>query len=132
MAFSERIIPTLVAAGIEWVIVPNNHISRACQGYPYSPSGDNNDPPNAADQVCVCGCACACACVSGGWCVVDVWCGGVTLSVVRLSGEPGASGLFQDVDLARLWYVHVVVNAAVAVHACCSGVKRCRISVCLC
>ncbi len=37
-------IPTLVAAGIEWVIVPNNHISRACQDYPYSPSGDNNNP----------------------------------------------------------------------------------------
>jgi hypothetical protein len=46
MAFSERAIPALVAAGIEWVIVPNNHISRACQDYPYSPSGDNNDPPN--------------------------------------------------------------------------------------
>jgi hypothetical protein len=46
MAFSERSIPALVAAGIQWVIVPNNHISRACAGYPYSPSGDNNDPPN--------------------------------------------------------------------------------------
>ena len=51
MAFSERDIPTLVAQGIEWVIVPNNHISRACVDYPFSPSGDNNDPPNPADQV---------------------------------------------------------------------------------
>ncbi len=46
MAFSERAIPALVDAGIEWVIVPNNHISRACVDYPYSQSGDNNDPPN--------------------------------------------------------------------------------------
>eukprot|EP00756_Hemistasia_phaeocysticola_P032911 Hpha_TRINITY_DN16436_c0_g16::TRINITY_DN16436_c0_g16_i1::g.164152::m.164152 len=51
MAFSERIIPTLVKLGIEWVIVPNNHLSRACADYPFSPSGDNCDPPNKADQV---------------------------------------------------------------------------------
>jgi hypothetical protein len=51
MAFSERAIPALVAQGIEWVIVPNNHISRACQDYPYSLPGDNNDPPNLADQI---------------------------------------------------------------------------------
>lgn len=51
MAFSERMIPTLVKAGIEWVIVPNNHLSRACKNYTFSPSGDNNDPPNGADQV---------------------------------------------------------------------------------
>lgn len=49
MAFSERMIPTLVAAGIEWVIVANIHLSRACEGYPYSPTGDNMDPPNLAD-----------------------------------------------------------------------------------
>ncbi len=29
--FTERAIPTLVKQGIEWVIVANNHISRACQ-----------------------------------------------------------------------------------------------------
>lgn len=51
MAFSERMIPTLVKQGIKWVIVPNNHISRSCKDYPYSPSGDNNNPPNQADQV---------------------------------------------------------------------------------
>ncbi len=31
MVFTERAIPTLVAAGLEWVIVANNHISRACK-----------------------------------------------------------------------------------------------------
>ena len=50
MAFTERAIPTLVEAGLEWVIVSNSHISRSCQGYPFSPSGDNNDPPNKAYQ----------------------------------------------------------------------------------
>ena len=87
MAFSERMIPALVQAGIEWVMVPNNHISRCCTNYSYSPvrafrsvtfsyyesgcnacflsryssrnarlivdvqSGDNNNPPNPADQI---------------------------------------------------------------------------------
>lgn len=31
MVFTERVIPVLVEAGIEWVIVANNHISRACK-----------------------------------------------------------------------------------------------------
>lgn len=31
MVFTERAIPILVEAGIEWVIVANNHISRACK-----------------------------------------------------------------------------------------------------
>ncbi len=31
MVFTERAIPTLVAAGLQWVIVANNHISRACK-----------------------------------------------------------------------------------------------------
>ncbi len=31
MVFTERAIPTLVAAGLEWVIVANNHISRSCK-----------------------------------------------------------------------------------------------------
>ena len=61
MAFTERAIPTLVAQGIEWVIVPNNHISRACKDYPFSPSGDNNDPPNLADQVRWLDCRVLCA-----------------------------------------------------------------------
>ena len=50
MAFSERAIPTLAAAGVEWVIVSNSHISRACAGYPFTVSGDNTTPPNKADQ----------------------------------------------------------------------------------
>lgn len=51
MAFSETLIPSLVEAGYEWVIVPNNHISRACENYQYSKYGDNNTPPNKADQI---------------------------------------------------------------------------------
>lgn len=49
MAFSETLIPMLVKAGYEWVIVSNSHISRACENYPYSIHGDNNTPPNKAD-----------------------------------------------------------------------------------
>lgn len=72
MVFTERAIPTLVKQGIQWVVVANNHLSRACQvvvggwrgrdcrevrfffpqDYPYSSHGDNNSPPNRADQVC--------------------------------------------------------------------------------
>ena len=51
MAFSESIIPSLVEAGYEWVIVPNTHISRACNNYKWSKYGDNNTPPNPADQI---------------------------------------------------------------------------------
>lgn len=51
MAFSERLIPSLVEAGYQWVIVPNTHISRAVSNYQYSKYGDNNTPPNPADQV---------------------------------------------------------------------------------
>lgn len=51
MAFSERLIPNLVKAGYEWVIVSASHISRACPNYPYSIHGDNNTPPNPADQI---------------------------------------------------------------------------------
>ena len=52
MAFSERLIPVLVEAGIEWVIVSNAHLSRACKDYPWVPGsgGDNIPPPNRADQ----------------------------------------------------------------------------------
>ena len=31
MVFTERAIPVLVKQGIEWVVVANNHISRACK-----------------------------------------------------------------------------------------------------
>jgi len=49
--FSERMIPVLLRMGIEWVIVADIHISRACADYPYVADEDNCDPPNPADQV---------------------------------------------------------------------------------
>jgi hypothetical protein len=49
-AFSERIIPALVAEGMEWVLVDNIHFDRATQNYPYN-SGSNIIPPNRADQI---------------------------------------------------------------------------------
>ena len=49
-AFSTRMIPALVAEGLEWAIVDNIHFDRACQGYPYTASS-NLYPPNPADQV---------------------------------------------------------------------------------
>ncbi len=49
--FSERMIPTLAKEGIEWVIVADIHISRACQDYPYQAHEDNCDPPNLAEQL---------------------------------------------------------------------------------
>ncbi|TNF32067.1 MAG: hypothetical protein EP329_11310 [Deltaproteobacteria bacterium] len=53
MAFSERIIPALAAEGLDWVIVSNSHISRACADYPWvaGSGGDNIPPPNLADQL---------------------------------------------------------------------------------
>ncbi|MFH1143028.1 MAG: hypothetical protein V1774_00620, partial [Candidatus Eisenbacteria bacterium] len=51
MCFSERLIPLLVEAGIEWTIVPDLHIARACEGYPYAANEDNCDPPNRADRL---------------------------------------------------------------------------------
>ncbi len=49
-AFSTRMIPALVAEGIDWVLVDNIHFDRACEGYPHT-----NDSgifwPNAADQI---------------------------------------------------------------------------------
>lgn len=51
MTFSETMIPSLVKAGYEWVVVSNNHISRAVSNYEYSQYGDNNTPPNRADQI---------------------------------------------------------------------------------
>jgi hypothetical protein len=49
--FSERMIPQLAAQGIEWVIVADIHLSRACEGYPYLANEDNCDPPNKADRL---------------------------------------------------------------------------------
>ncbi|MEN8006023.1 MAG: FlgD immunoglobulin-like domain containing protein [Candidatus Krumholzibacteriota bacterium] len=51
MCFSERLIPALVDAGVTWSVVPDLHIGRACENYPYQANLDNCDPPNRADQV---------------------------------------------------------------------------------
>jgi hypothetical protein len=51
MCFSERLIPVLVDEGVDWTIVPDLHIARACADYPYNANEDNCDPPNPADQV---------------------------------------------------------------------------------
>lgn len=48
-AFSERIIPALVAEGIDWVLVDNIHFDRACIGYPHT-NDSGLFPPNRADQ----------------------------------------------------------------------------------
>ena len=50
MCFSERMIPVLASEGIQWTIVPDVHIARACADYPYAANQDNCDPPNPADQ----------------------------------------------------------------------------------
>ena len=49
-AFSERIIPALVAQGIDWVLVDNVHFDRACVGYPHT-NDSGLFPPNKADQL---------------------------------------------------------------------------------
>ena len=51
LSFSERMIPVLVQEGIEWVFVPNNHLSRACENFPLAlgTGGEMCDPPNQAD-----------------------------------------------------------------------------------
>ncbi|MFH1312665.1 MAG: FlgD immunoglobulin-like domain containing protein [Candidatus Eisenbacteria bacterium] len=49
--FSERMIPVLAELGIQWTIVADVHISRACSDYPYVANLDNCDPPNPADQL---------------------------------------------------------------------------------
>ena len=53
MAFSTRLIPLLVDAGIDWTFVSAEKISRACADFPvqYGSGGVNCDPPNRADQV---------------------------------------------------------------------------------
>jgi len=49
-AFSTRMIPALVAEGVEWVMVDNIHFDRASQNYPWN-SGTSIIPPNRADQI---------------------------------------------------------------------------------
>ena len=53
MAFSTRLIPYLVEAGIDWTFVSGEKISRACADFPvvFGSGGINCDPPNKADQV---------------------------------------------------------------------------------
>ncbi|MBI5836418.1 MAG: hypothetical protein HZB25_04150 [Candidatus Eisenbacteria bacterium] len=50
MCFSERLIPVLASEGVQWSVVPDVHIARACADYPYQANQDNCDPPNKADQ----------------------------------------------------------------------------------
>jgi len=52
-AFSERLIKILVQEGVQWVLVSNEHISRACENFPLvlGSGGVNCDPPNRADQI---------------------------------------------------------------------------------
>ena len=49
-AFSERIIPALVAEGIEWSVVDSIHFERAVENYPHTDSS-NLYAPNKADQI---------------------------------------------------------------------------------
>jgi hypothetical protein len=49
-AFSTRVIPWLVAEGIEWVLVDNIHFDRACENYPHT-NASSIYPPNRADQI---------------------------------------------------------------------------------
>ncbi len=51
MCFSERLIPVLESEGIDWSIVADVHIARACADYPWVAHEDNCDPPNPADQI---------------------------------------------------------------------------------
>jgi len=53
LAFSERIIPVLADEGIEWSMVSNSHLSRACSNFPLTlgTGGEMCDPPNRADQI---------------------------------------------------------------------------------
>jgi hypothetical protein len=49
-AFSTRVIPALVAEGIEWSIVDSIHMERATVGYPHT-NASNLYAPNRADQI---------------------------------------------------------------------------------
>ena len=49
-AFQDQIIPALKASGLDWVMVDNQHLDRACVGQPWA-SGSNVVEPNKADQI---------------------------------------------------------------------------------
>jgi hypothetical protein len=57
-AFSNRMIPALVAEGFQWVLVDNIHFERTCQNYPFSTAGNLYEPnksdirnPNPGDWI---------------------------------------------------------------------------------
>lgn len=57
-AFSTRMIKPLVEEGIKWVLVDNIHFERACDGYPFSTTGNIYEPnksdvrnPNPGDWI---------------------------------------------------------------------------------
>jgi hypothetical protein len=51
--FSERMIPILKRVGIDWTVVANTHLARACADFPIvaGSGGENCDLPNLADQL---------------------------------------------------------------------------------
>lgn len=51
--FSERMIPILKKVGIEWSVIGNTHLARACADFPLvtGSGGENCDIPNRADQL---------------------------------------------------------------------------------
>src|ERR1043166_1228027 len=51
--FSERLIPVLKKVGIEWTLIANSHLARACADFPVviGSGGENCDLPNRADQL---------------------------------------------------------------------------------
>jgi hypothetical protein len=51
--FTERMIPILKKAGIDWSIIANTHLARACADFPLvlGGGGENCDIPNRADQL---------------------------------------------------------------------------------
>ena len=48
--FGPEVIPAIAAQGVEWIMVDNFHLQRACQGYPWN-SGGGVSEPNPADQI---------------------------------------------------------------------------------
>jgi Fibronectin type III domain/Glycosyl hydrolase family 57 len=51
--FTERMIPILKRVGIDWSIIANTHLARACADFPVvvGSGGENCDLPNLADQL---------------------------------------------------------------------------------
>jgi hypothetical protein len=51
--FAEYMIPTLQKMGVQWSIIANNHLARACADFPAvtGSGGENCDLPNQADQL---------------------------------------------------------------------------------